>query len=204
MGSPMPGTSRGPASVLKELFEELADENGRITSAKLRSHVVSLGLEFTDEEIREMLEIADTSGKGAIDYKGFVELVRENADHLTALESSGIDLKREITMLLKELTVVKKQTEINNQNDTMVSAQKKNDDRLRTQPNYTSNGEKDADVVTGSAVKEQCIVEPSEPGENKNKETTDNYSGNEDQTLRKKQILQKTNIKHLVNNENST
>lgn len=53
---------------LKEIFTLLADENGRITSAKLRCFVKELDLDFSEEEIKEMIEVVDPSGKGEISY----------------------------------------------------------------------------------------------------------------------------------------
>jgi hypothetical protein len=55
---------------LKDIFKVLADENGRVTSAKLRSFVKDLGLEFSNDEITEMIEVVNPGGKGEITYEG--------------------------------------------------------------------------------------------------------------------------------------
>ncbi|WAR01033.1 hypothetical protein MAR_025405 [Mya arenaria] len=47
-------SGRPEASQLQAVFKELAGENGRVTSERLREFVQDLGLDFTQEEIREM------------------------------------------------------------------------------------------------------------------------------------------------------
>jgi len=79
----MPGRSHGSRSgssqeetKMQMAFRELADDSGRITSARLREYVAGLGLDFSDDEIREMLEIADPAGQGSVSLKGICFLLK--------------------------------------------------------------------------------------------------------------------------------
>lgn len=60
------------AARLKEAFTTMADEDGRITSARLRTFIKQQGFDFTDDEIAEMMKVADPAESGDISYKGAI------------------------------------------------------------------------------------------------------------------------------------
>ncbi|KAL2157282.1 hypothetical protein VTH06DRAFT_6220 [Thermothelomyces fergusii] len=52
------------------------DKNGTISSDELRNVLKSLGEKLTDEEVDEMIKIADRNGDGVIDYNEFVGIMK--------------------------------------------------------------------------------------------------------------------------------
>ncbi|XP_045215199.2 microtubule-associated protein futsch-like [Mercenaria mercenaria] len=100
-GSKDAGTSsnktEGEGVPLQEVFGVLADENGRITSAKLRSYVKELDLDFTDEEIKEMMQVVDPAGKGDVSYNNLLGIVRDFSHEFPTVQLTAEELSRELT-----------------------------------------------------------------------------------------------------------
>jgi len=61
------------AAALKEAFKTMADDEGRITGKRLRSFIQQQGFDFTEDEVKEMLDIADPKGTGEVSFKGMFE-----------------------------------------------------------------------------------------------------------------------------------
>lgn len=57
---------------LRDVFKIIADENGRITSAKLRSYAKELELEMSNDEIRDMIKAVQPNEKAGNGYDGTV------------------------------------------------------------------------------------------------------------------------------------
>ena len=55
---------------LRRVFKDIADGDGKITVDKLRAMVEDIGLDMTDEELQEMVDVADESGAGEVSYRG--------------------------------------------------------------------------------------------------------------------------------------
>ncbi|KAL4228013.1 hypothetical protein ACF0H5_013451 [Mactra antiquata] len=91
---------------MKEVFRLIADENGRVTSARLRGFVKDLDLEFSESEIKEMIDVVDPSGKGEITYQGLVGIVRDFNTEFPNIQLTPAEMKRELTVLAEEDTFV--------------------------------------------------------------------------------------------------
>eukprot|EP00795_Rhopilema_esculentum_P002776 gene2776-999_t len=74
-------TSRLDGENLSDLEETFSlfdvDGNGMISLQELTSVLQSLGKEFAEEDIKEMLEIADKDGDGQIGFDDFHDLMKE-------------------------------------------------------------------------------------------------------------------------------
>ena len=53
------------------------DGNGSISLVELREVLRNLGEKVTNDEINQIIQIADTDGDGEIDYKEFVDLIKD-------------------------------------------------------------------------------------------------------------------------------
>ena len=53
------------------MFDE--DKEGYITLLKLRQIMINLGERMTDEELQEMIRMADVEKKGKIDFEGIID-----------------------------------------------------------------------------------------------------------------------------------
>ena len=63
------------AKRLNDVLKRITDGQGRITSGKLRGFVTQHGLNFTEQEIQEMLQEVDGGGRGDVSYKGKICLI---------------------------------------------------------------------------------------------------------------------------------
>ena len=57
----------------KHVFDK--DSNGFISAAELKQMMDSLGEKLTDEEVDEMVRVADMDGDGQVNYEEFVTLM---------------------------------------------------------------------------------------------------------------------------------
>src|SRR3546814_12370012 len=55
------------------------DGNGFISAAELRHILTNLGEKLTDEEVDEMIRVADIAGDGQLNYQAFVNIHRKRA-----------------------------------------------------------------------------------------------------------------------------
>lgn len=60
---------------LRDIFKVLADENGRITSGKLRGFCKEMEVELTDEEIKEMIKAVEPGEKGGGGFEGLFFII---------------------------------------------------------------------------------------------------------------------------------
>ncbi|KAJ0987294.1 hypothetical protein J5N97_005650 [Dioscorea zingiberensis] len=61
---------------LREAFKFIdKDQNGFISAAELRQVMINLGEKVTDEEVDEMMRMADIDGDGQVNYEEFVKLM---------------------------------------------------------------------------------------------------------------------------------
>ena len=58
------------------MFDE--DKEGYITLPKLRQIMINLGERMTDEELQEMIRMADVEKKGKIDFEGTIDSIDIN------------------------------------------------------------------------------------------------------------------------------
>jgi len=74
-----------------------ADGDGRITAQELDTVLRSLGQPLTKEEIRDMIEEADTDGNGTIEFPEFVVMMAKQARESDA----GDEIREAFTMFDK-------------------------------------------------------------------------------------------------------
>jgi Ca2+-binding EF-hand superfamily protein len=59
---------------LRDIFKIIADENGRISSGKLRKFTRDLEMDISEEEIKEMVKAVQPSKGGGNAFDGIYEL----------------------------------------------------------------------------------------------------------------------------------
>lgn len=55
---------------MKVALAVIADEDGRVTSSKVRDFMEKEGYDFSEEQINEMLKVGHISGKGELSDQG--------------------------------------------------------------------------------------------------------------------------------------
>ncbi|XP_024014555.1 disease resistance protein TAO1 isoform X2 [Eutrema salsugineum] len=93
--------------IKKEFRECDVDQNGFITAAELRYVLTKDGGEFTDEQVRDIIRVADVDGDGQINYDEFAKFtIAKEADEEAAMVrkfATDVTLSREEEKEIKEL-----------------------------------------------------------------------------------------------------
>lgn len=83
-------------SELKDAFAIFdKDNDGFIRKAEMRDILISLGKDGTEEEVRKVLEVADTDGDGMINFPEFLNMMANN------LNQAQVDAENQLEHMFK-------------------------------------------------------------------------------------------------------
>lgn len=74
---------------LKTYFDEIDDDaSGTLDHSELKQLVTNLGVQATEEQVQEMLKLADTDGNGMVDFVEFVRALEGDENSVMTIQDT--------------------------------------------------------------------------------------------------------------------